>query len=151
MLGIGIGAGTLPGAITSSGGGTPFTTYNGLALVGQGIPLILANVRTIGIVANQGATNFLASTPPSGTYIVIATLVVTTVFTTSGPLLTLGYTDSVGAQSSVAIPATAVGAGSVGSVAFALQSTGAAQITYAVTSGGTFGAVELTASLLRVA
>ena len=118
---------------------------------GSGFAPVLATIRTIGIVANQGATNFLASAPASGSYLVVATLVVTTVFTTSGPLLTIGYTDSVGAQSSIAIPATAVGVGSQGNCAFVLQTTGVVQVTYAVTSGGTFGAVELTAALLRLA
>lgn len=117
---------------------------------GNGFAPVLAAVRTTGIVANQGATNFLASAPAVGTYLILATLVVTTVFTTSGPLLTIGYTDSVGAQSSIAIPATAVGVGSTGNCAFVLQTTGVAQVTYAVTSGGTFGAVELTAAFLRL-
>lgn len=118
---------------------------------GNGFAPVLTTVRTTGIVANQGATNFLGANPASGTYLVVATLVVTTVFTTSGPLLTIGYTDSVGAQSSIAIPATAVAVGSIGQCSFVLQTTGAAQVTYAVTSGGTFGAVELTAALLRLA
>lgn len=131
--------------------GQLITSYDGLTLAGLGFMPILANIRTTGIVANQGATNFLGTTPPAGTYLVVASIVVTTTFTTTGPLLTLGYTDSVGAQSSVAIPATAVGAGSSGNCAFVIQSTGAAQITYAVTSAGTFGAVELNTTLLRIA
>lgn len=118
---------------------------------GNGFAPVLAVIRTTGIVSNQSATNFVATTPASGNYVVLATIVVTTTFTTTGPLLTLTYTDSVGAQTPIVIPAIAVGAGSFGSAVHVLNSSGAAQITYAVTSGGTFGAVELTATLLRIA
>jgi hypothetical protein len=134
MLSVGIGSTTIPDP----------------SAIGQGLPIIVANVRTTGIVANQTAQNFLGSTPPAGTYLICASLVITTGFTITGPLLTLGYTDSVGAQSSIMIPATiSLLAGASGNGSFILQSTGVAQITYAVT-GGTFGACELNAVLMRL-
>lgn len=137
--------------IFNPGIAAPPAVYNGLTTVGEAFPVLLANIRTTGIAANQGATNFLASTPAVGTYLIVASLTVTSVFTTSGPLLTLGFTDSVGAQAPIVIPVLAVGVGSFGTVSYLLQSTGAAQITYAVTSGGTFGAAELNTFLARIA
>lgn len=132
MLGMGIGSGTAP----IGAGGASQT---------------LASVARTGIVASDGAgINISASTPVAGLYRISYYLLVNTIFTTSGPLVTLTYTDPQQAQTITGTTA-AVGAGSFVQSTQVFQSSGAAQITYKVTSGGTFGAASIYLTLERLA
>ena len=107
----------------------------------DGSPGIIARVNLAGVAANVAATNFLTVKPPSGVYRVSIYLVNTAAFTTAGILATIGWTDDKQAQT-LATTATAVGAGSDVLAQFIVQSSGAAQITYALSSTGTYGAAS---------
>jgi|HubBroStandDraft_2_1064218.scaffolds.fasta_scaffold00832_7 hypothetical protein len=102
---------------------------------------VIARIALAGVAANVAATNFLAVTPPAGVYRVSVYLVNTTAFTTSGILATIGYTDSKQAQAQPTV-ATGTTAGSDVQAEFIFQSSGAAQITYALSSTGTYGAAS---------
>lgn len=139
MLGMGIGAGSLPAAVTSTGTGTPFTTYNGLALVGQGISLVRANTALVGQTAAITTTNLLTSIPGSARFRVDYYAVVSSAFTTAGLTVTIGWTDNVQAQTLVsAISGTAQGSFIQGSIF--LAAVASTNITYATASTGTIGA-----------
>lgn len=132
MLGMGLGSGT-----ASLGAGGSSQT--------------LASVSRTGIVSSDGAgINIAASTPGAGLYRISYYLLVTSIFTTSGPLVTLTYTDPQQAQT-ITGTAAAVGAGSFIQSSQVFQSSGAAQITYKVTSAGTFGAASIYLTLERLA
>lgn len=130
MLGMGIGSGAFP---------QPLSTYNGLALVGQGVPLVRANVALTGQVAAITTTNLLANIPGSARFRVDYYAVVSSAFTTAGLSVTIGWTDNVQAQTlASAISGTAQGSFIQGTVF--LAAVGATNITYATASTGTIGA-----------
>lgn len=135
MLGIGIGSGTPAGAITATGGGTPFTTYNGLALSGQGVPPIVAatSLPTQGFaVFNTSSTVNLLAAAPAGTYRISFYIVITTTFVTNTSVtFTISWTDDQGARSVVTtLGAPTLTAGTTAQVSQLIRSTGATAISY---------------------
>jgi hypothetical protein len=115
-----------------------------------GEPAIIARVALAGVAANIGATNFLAVKPTAGLYRVTVYLVNTSAFVTSGLLATIGFTDSKQAQTE-ATAATGTAVGSSVQTELVFQSSGAAQITYALSSSGTYGAASVYLALERLA
>ena len=118
----------------------------------DGSPAVVARVARTGIAANVGTTNFVPGTniPVAGLYKVTVYLVNTSAFTTAGILATIGWTDAKQAQT-LATSATAVAAGSYVQTSFIIQSSGTAQITYALSSTGTYGVASAFFSLERLA
>jgi hypothetical protein len=113
-------------------------------------PAILARVARTGVAANVSATPFTTLTPPVGTYRASIYIVNTTAFTTAGVSVSIGYTDAKQAQTQVTA-ATATPAGSIVQAELVFESSGAAQITYAVNSTGTYGACSVFIVLERLA
>lgn len=145
MLGIGIGSGTLPGTVTSTGFGTPFTTYNGLALAGQGVPPIVgvANLSAQGFAVFNTATPVTlvaAGAGNAGTYRVSVNLIITTTFVTNTQVqIQVKATDDAALQTFTTIT-TSITAGAAGSDVQSttfFRSTGATAVTYTPSVTGT--------------
>ena len=113
----------------------------------------VATAQLTGIASATTAANFVSSIPPAGLYKVDYYLLVTTTFTTAGPKITVGYTDSAfGANTQLSAATPAVTAGSSISGSIVLQSSGTAQITWLVSApGGVFGVAAVYATLTRLA
>jgi hypothetical protein len=150
MYGLGAGSGQFP---------QPLVSYNGLALVGQGIPPI---VGTANLTA-QGFAVFNSATPVTlvasgagnaGTYRASLYLVISTTFVTNTTVnISLGYTDDQQAQAPIAISTSTLTAGTSIQTTFTLRSTGGTAITYkpGVTgSAATAGAAAFSVVLERL-
>lgn len=137
MLGIGIGSGTLAGTVTSTGTGTPFTTYNGVALAGEGLALVTAFSATTPTTP-VGSTNILAAAP-AGLYRANFYYVVTTAGV-GGTAITVNvtYTDAQQAQTNSSVTSSGLVLGQFATGSFMVQQQATGAIAYTVTETGTF-------------
>jgi len=103
-------------------------------------------VRLTGQTANIGATSLYTGNPSAGLYEVDCYVEVTTVGTTGTLVLTIGYTDAVGATSQATTGINITGTGRA-SGRFLVKVQGAANITYATSGITTAGTLAYNVSI----